>query len=158
MSHQMSGSPDSSDPMESPHATPATKVSIFSPESTRLSSASSVRGIVRPRIPPPFDLQFSSLKEQPDQGSKDVTIATPNDPFVSASPLTSSTNHSSSDPSKLSPAAAAFTPASILDSPAGADHLHARNAGSTLRQIQNTVTNSHAQAEVTTVSFCAFQG
>lgn len=130
MSHQIStSSPDSSEPLDSVQATPATKFSAFSPESTRLSSSSSIRGIIRPRVPPPFDLHLH-CKGQHAQGShKDSAASSFHDPFVTGTPLTSTTTRSSLDPSKLSPAAAAFTPASVLESPIFTDHSNTATAG-----------------------------
>ena len=112
-------SPDSSEAVESQHVTPATKLSAFSPDNTRVSPSSGGRGIVRAKIPPPFDLDNlpSSFRfKSPNDRSGGLGSV---DPFVSATSFTPSTARSSIDPSRLSPAAAAFTPATVLDSPSG---------------------------------------
>ena len=151
MSYQIPTSPDSSEPLDSTHATPATKLSVFSPEATRLSSGSSGRGIVRPRVPPPFDLQAPSNSQHHHNSLKESAVSSHHDPFTSGSPLTSTTTRSSSDPSKLSPTAATFTPASALESPAFTDELQLLSTKSSVRTPANQAIDMETQKSPTKV-------
>ena len=106
-------SPASSEDIESHHATPATKLSAFSPDDTRDFTTSGSRIV---RIPA-YDLKITTAKSTANVKQASSASLTPNDPFVSASPLQTVTTKSSVEASKLSPVAATFTPATNFDSP-----------------------------------------
>ena len=125
----VSASPESSDAVDSQTVTPATKLSSFTPEGTRASSSSSGRGIVRAKVPPPFDLNNTSSHAGKKAINDNSAGSGFSDPFISASSFASNTTNSSVDPSKLSPAAAAFTPATALDSPAFSDQQSQKYSG-----------------------------
>ncbi|KAL9099875.1 MAG: hypothetical protein Q9163_004681 [Psora crenata] len=114
---QEHSSPNSSEEVDSHHATPATKLSTLSPPEPHGSLNLGGRGIVRAKVPPAFDLTFTnaSFSVKPQQGTSPSFGY--QDPFVSGSSFASTSTQSSADVSKLSPVASAFTPASVLESP-----------------------------------------
>ena len=114
--HQQS-SPNSSEEVDSHHATPATKLSAFSPDDTRELINTGGRGIVRAKVPPAFDLTLTKANFNSSHLQGTSSSLTYQDPFVSGS----TTTQSSTDASKLSPVASAFTPASLLESPCSAE-------------------------------------
>ncbi|KAG8532028.1 uncharacterized protein KY384_003664 [Bacidia gigantensis] len=103
-------SPNSSEEIESQHATPATKVSTFSPEETHELSSAGSRGIVRAKIPRPS------------------TSPSPLPAVVMV--LRRRMHHVS----KLSPAATSFTPASSHHSPSGLEHYNSTGSSSSLKE------------------------
>ena len=118
-----STSPISSDEDDSVHATPATKITAFSPNDGRESfkikgngTGSTSGSIVRTKVPPSFTLTLAhsnfNIKDQ-DKASTDESPNT-RDPFVSTTGLGASTRTSTraSTESKLSPIASSFTPLS----------------------------------------------
>ena len=115
--HSTATSPNSSEDVESHQATPATKLSAFSPDDTRDFTTSGSRIV---RIPA-YDLKITTAKSNLSAKKASSSTVSNHDPFVSASPLASSTTKSSIESSKLSPVAAAFTPTTIFDSPLAGD-------------------------------------
>ena len=115
-------SPNSSDEVESQTVTPSTRLSNLTPGEIHDLPSSGSRGIIRAKVPPPFDLKLNAAKTRSRSPTENSTFFAFNDPFVSASSLGSATTRSSTDPSKLSPAAASFTPASVPDSPTSPNH------------------------------------
>lgn len=113
--HGVSASPNSSEEIESHHGTPATKLSPFSPEETREGVKLSGHGIVRSKVPPAFVLTQAQSNFSPQSNAGTSSLFSAQDPFISTSNF-SSTTRSSTDASKLSPVASAFTPASLLGS------------------------------------------
>ena len=108
-SHHTSGSPNSSEEIESRHGTPETKLTAFSPEDVRLQPRVGEYKIVRSNLPPPFAL------EQP-QGHVGSTVGAGNnvafgsqDPFVTNA-STAYRTYSPRPPPRLSPGASSFTP------------------------------------------------
>ena len=111
-------SPNSSEELDSNQATPATKVSVFSPHDIREALKPSNIGIVRSKVPPAFVLtQPQPTFTQNIQTPNGTSCAT-QDPFVSG-PSLSATTQSSTDTSRLSPTASTFTPPSTLTSSSG---------------------------------------
>lgn len=110
-----SGSPNSSEEIESHHGTPETKLSVFSPEEFRAQSKASSYGTGRSNLPPLFTLGNSQGKPSSKlNGSKTPTFGY-QDPFVVNSgiiPVTPTFD----DPTKLSPTASSFTPLSLRQS------------------------------------------
>lgn len=114
----LSVSPNSSEDVESTHATPATKLSAFSPAEVRESLKVNGSGIKRSKIPPAFVLaQPQSSFIQKSQARNDL-LSTSCDPFVSGSKAAAHTR-SPTEISKLSPIASTFTPRSHLLSGTG---------------------------------------
>lgn len=110
-------SPDSSEEVDSHLATPATKLTTFSPDDIHDFNNPRSRGIVRSNVPPAFDLTITAANFN-GEGQQGKTSSTRcNDPFTSASSFGSNTTKTSTDTSKLSPAAASFTPSTLLESP-----------------------------------------
>lgn len=110
-----SASPNSSEEIESHHATPATKLSPFSPDQISDEPKHISQGIVRTRVPPPFVLARDQSNFSPNGKSGNSLVPGSQDPFLSVSYLSSNTQ-SSGDGSKLSPSALAFTPTSFIES------------------------------------------
>lgn len=104
-----SGSPNSSEDVESRHGTPETKFSVFTPEEFRVQQKSSLYGVGRLNFPPPFTLGSPHGKQNsPLKMGK--TISSGNqDPFV-VDPNAVSTVQNIELPPKLSPTASSFTP------------------------------------------------
>ena len=123
--HSTATSPNSSEDVESHHATPATKLSAFSPDDTRDFNTSGSR-IVRV---PAYDLKITTAKSNSCAKQATSTSLSHHDPFVSASPLESSTTKSSVESSKLSPIAAEFTPTTVFDSPLAGDQKYGSFGG-----------------------------
>ena len=108
--HQsISASPNSSEEVDSHHDTPATKISPFSPEASRGSLKPVGIGFSRSKLPPQF------LLHKPNGEASSPASLRPTDPFVSGSTL-SGTTQASTDASKLSPNASAFTPTTLVGS------------------------------------------
>ena len=113
--HGASASPNSSEEVESHHGTPATKLSPFSPDDVPDNLKIAGHGIVRSKVPPAFVLTHAQSNFTPKGKAGHAVASAPQDPFITA-PILSSTTRSSADTSKLSPIASSFTPASLLDS------------------------------------------
>ena len=107
-----SHSPDSSEEIDSHQDTPATKISPFSPEEHRGQLKPVGNGFSRSKLPPQF------LLHSPNRGLASSVSIRPSDPFVSG-PNLSGTTQASSDVSKLSPNASAFTPTTLIGSGSG---------------------------------------
>lgn len=141
-SNGFNASPNSSEELESGHATPATKTSLFSPQEVREILKPSNTGIVRSKVPPAFVL--TQAQPTPTQqlqvctGQDGVT----QDPFISR-PTLSATTQSSTDTSKLSPIASTFTPQNLLASSTASSVILSEPTGSTtlspqrLRDLQS---------------------
>lgn len=110
-----STSPNSSEEVESHHATPATKLSPFSPDQISDEPKHISQGIVRTRVPPPFVLARDQSNFSPNGKSGNAIVPGSQDPFLSI-PYLSSNTQSSGDGSKLSPNALTFTPTSFIES------------------------------------------
>lgn len=110
-------SPNSSEEVDSHLATPATKLTTFSPDEIHDFSNPRSRGIVRSNVPPAFDLTITAANFKGESQQGKTSSIRFNDPFTSASSFGSNTTKTSTDTSKLSPAAASFTPSTLLDSP-----------------------------------------
>lgn len=113
-----SASPNSSEEVDSHHATPATKLSPFSPDQISDEPKHISQGIVRTRVPPPFVLARDQSNFSPNGKSGNAFVPGSQDPFLSV-PYLSSNTQSSGDGSKLSPNALAFTPTSFIESASG---------------------------------------
>ena len=133
----MTASPNSSDEVESQTVTPSTRLSNLTPDDIRELPSSGSRGIIRAKVPPPFDLNVTTANTRSLTQAERSASLLYNDPFVSASSLGSATTRSSADPSKLSPAAASFTPASVLDSPVTPDRITELNLADLSKVGQN---------------------
>lgn len=107
--HTASGSPNSSEEVESHHGTPATKLSAFSPEDFRTQPKGITYGTVRSNLPPAFTLSHAQGNSSPKAQLGDNNTFGSQDPFVTVSGCASS-SQGSSDPPKLSPVASSFTP------------------------------------------------
>ena len=110
-----SASPNSSEEVESHQGTPATKLSPFSPDQVLEEPKHMNQGIVRTRVPPPFVLARDQSSFGPSGKNGGSIVPGSQDPFLSASNLSSNTQ-SSGDGSKLSPSASTFTPTSLIQS------------------------------------------
>ena len=108
----ISASPNSSEEVESHQDTPATKISPFSPGSNVGQLKSVGSGFSRAKLPPQF------LLFNPDGEMGSSASLRPQDPFVSA-PNLSGTTQASTDISKLSPIASAFTPTTLVEGASG---------------------------------------
>lgn len=104
-----SGSPNSSEEVESHHGTPETKISSFSPEDFRNQPKSNAYGTVRANLPPAFSLGQSQDKSSPTAKLGNLAHFGSPDPFISISGCASA-GRGGSDPPKLSPVASTFTP------------------------------------------------
>ena len=107
--HTASGSPNSSEEVESHHGTPATKLSAFSPEDFRTQSKGVTYGTVRTNLPPTFTLSHAQGKSGSSAQLGNHSAFSSQDPFVTISGC-ASTSQGSNDPPKLSPVASSFTP------------------------------------------------
>lgn len=110
-----SASPNSSEEIESPHGTPATKLSPFSPDQVLEDLKQVNQGIVRARVPPSFVLARDQSNFGPKGKIGNSIASGSQDPFLSVPNLSSNTQ-SSGDGSKLSPVASTFTPTSLIES------------------------------------------
>ena len=110
-----SASPNSSEEVESHQGTPATKLSLFSPDQVVDDFKPANQGIVRAKIPPPFVLARNQSNFGPNGNSGNSIVPGSQDPFLSV-PKSSSNTQSSGDLSKLSPNASTFTPTSLIES------------------------------------------
>ena len=112
----LSSSPNSSEEVDSTHATPATKLSSVTPKDGSDLFKIHGSGISRSKVPPAFQLSVNNhdFSKKPKENSS-VLTATSQDPFV-MSPLPSAISRSSTEMSKLSPVANAFTPLSQIHS------------------------------------------
>lgn len=110
-----SGSPNSSEEIESHHGTPETKISSFSPEDFRNQPKTSAYGTVRANLPPAFSLGQSQDMSSPTSKLGNLALFASQDPFISISGCASA-GRSGNDPPKLSPVASTFTPFKYQDS------------------------------------------
>lgn len=107
--HHISGSPNSSEEIESQHGTPETKLTAFSPEDVRLQPRLAEFRTVRSNLPPAFALGQSQDHLYPTLGANTtVTFGCP-DPFVNNA-STAYGSCSSTPRPRLSPDASSFTP------------------------------------------------
>ena len=114
--HGFTTSPNSSEELDSNHGTPATKLSAFSPNNSRETlKLSSSTGIVRSKVPPAFVLTQAQSNFNHNNEARGASSFASQDPFVSGPNLTATTR-SSTDASKLSPVASAFTPQTFFSS------------------------------------------
>lgn len=104
-----SGSPISSEEVESHHGTPETKLSAFSPEVFRTQPNAGVYGAVRSNLPPTFSLKHTHGKSSPKTNLSNLNIFGSQDPFVTNMSCVSDVR-GSNNPPKLSPVASSFTP------------------------------------------------
>lgn len=104
-----SGSPNSSEEIESHHGTPETKISSFSPEDFRNQPKTNAYGTVRANLPPAFSLVQSQDKSSPTSKLGNLGLFGSQDPFISISGCASA-GRGGNDPPKLSPVASTFTP------------------------------------------------
>lgn len=107
--HHTSGSPNSSEEIESRHGSPETKLTAFSPEDVRLQPRVGEYKAVRSNLPPAFALG------QPQDHSSSINGAGNIDPFGCQDPFitNSSTVYRARSPRpqpRLSPGASSFTP------------------------------------------------
>ena len=116
--HAIAASPNSSEEVESHHGTPATKLSPFSPEYILEDLKAGGQGIVRPNVPPAFNLACDNTNFASKGKAGNTSSLSSQDPFVSAPALTPTTR-SSAGASKLSPTALNFTPATSTCLPSG---------------------------------------
>lgn len=107
--HPTSGSPNSSEEIESHHGTPETKISSFSPEDLRNQPKTNAYGTVRANLPPAFSLGQSQDKSSPTAKLGNLALFGSQDPFISISGCASA-GRGGNDPPKLSPVASTFTP------------------------------------------------
>lgn len=108
--HATSGSPISSEEIESHHGTPETKLSAFSPENFRTQpKAGGTYGAVRSNLPPAFSLNHAQAKSSPKTKLSNINIFASQDPFVTNLSCASNGRGSNNHP-KLSPVASSFTP------------------------------------------------
>lgn len=108
------GSPNSSEEIESHHGTPETKISSFSPEDFRNQPKSSAYGTVRASLPPAFSLSQSQDMTSPTSKLGNLALFGSQDPFISL-PGCASAGRGDNDPPKLSPVASTFTPFKYQD-------------------------------------------
>lgn len=106
-------SPDSSEEAESNDVTPATKLSPLSPRDVYDRTKSMSTGIVRPKVPPAFNLKSSQSNLTAIDQVHSHSPSTLQDPFVTG-PRARLTDSSYVGSSKLSPTASLFTPGSRL--------------------------------------------
>lgn len=109
-----SGSPNSSEEIESHHGTPETKISSFSPEDFRNQPKTSAYGTVRANLPPAFSLSQSQDMSSPTSKLGNLALFGSQDPFISISGCASA-GRGGNDPPKLSPVASTFTPFKYQD-------------------------------------------
>ena len=118
----ISASPNSSEEIDSHRGTPATKISAFSPEDKVESFRVASHGIVRPNVPPAFNLVHTNTNFSPNGRVGGNTSSGFQDPFISV-PLSSNVTQPSTGVSKLSPDASDFTPATSLAFSSSNGHL-----------------------------------
>ena len=108
--HATSGSPISSEEIESHHGTPETKLSTLSPEVFSTQPKVGAYGAVRSHpLPPAFSLNHAQGKSTSKTKSSNLNIFGSHDPFVT-NPNSVSDGRGSNNPPKLSPVASSFTP------------------------------------------------
>lgn len=118
-----SGSPNSSEDVESRHGTPETKLSVFTPEEFRVHQKSSLYAAARLNFPPPFALGSPHGKQNsPLKMGKTISFGS-QDPFV-VDPNAVSTVQTIELPPKLSPTASSFTPLKLEGGSPGRRILH----------------------------------
>ena len=114
--HQaVSGSPNSSEEVESHHGTPATKLSAFSPEDVRTEQKPDLCAVSRTNLPPAFTLRPVPVKPSSKRRGHISSVFCNSDPFTTAS-TASLITHSLLDAPKLSPIASTFTPTGLRGS------------------------------------------
>lgn len=102
------GSPISSEEVESHHGTPETKMSAFSPEAFRQPKAGTY-GAVRSNLPPAFSLNHTHERSSPKTKLSNLNLFGSQDPFVT-DPSFAYNGRGSNNHPKLSPVASSFTP------------------------------------------------
>lgn len=138
--HTVSGSPNSSEEIESHHGTPATKLSAFSPEDFRTQPKGVAFGTLRSNLPPAFTLGHTQ-----GNGPKVYTVLGSQDPFVTT-PGCTSNGQGPNGPPKLSPVASSFTPFKL--------QTHA-SVNSTLQSLNISPPKPHGQAAVLDLGYGA---
>lgn len=130
-----SGSPISSEEVESHHGTPETKLSAFSPEVFRTQPMVGAYGAVRSNLPPAFSLNHAQGRSSPKTKLSNLNIFGSQDPFVTNLSCASN-GGGSNNPPKLSPVASSFTPHKSQEQ----QPISARSHGSNLSVLKP---NSH---------------
>ena len=105
----VSDSPNSSEEVESHHGTPATKLSVFSPENVRTEYKASAYAVGESSLPPTFSLRPVPGKCSPKDKARISSVFGGSDPFTTTSTASFSTQ-SLQDAPKLSPIASSFMP------------------------------------------------
>ena len=103
----ISGSPHSSEEVESHHGTPATKLSTFSPDDIRTEQKVSESALRQTNLPPAFTLRSDPIKSS-HIGRMQVSSL-----FGNPDPFTTASSASFQNVPKLSPSASTFTPLSL---------------------------------------------
>ena len=103
------GSPHSSEEADSPHGTPETKLTAFSPEDVHAEQTNTTGSARKPTLPPTFTLHQLPVKANLYDETIGRVVFGSNDPFVSTSTY-SLNRRISGDTPKLSPTASSFTP------------------------------------------------
>ena len=111
----ISGSPNSSEEVESHHGTPATKLSAFSPDDVRTEQKPSMYAARHTNLPPPFTLRPVPVKSSPKGRGHISSVFYNSDPFTTTS-IAKSIAQSFLDAPKLSPIASTFTPIGLRGS------------------------------------------
>ncbi len=112
--HAPSGSPNSSEEVESHHGTPETKISSYSPEDFRVQPKVGTYGMVRGSLPPTFALSQSQDKSSPKAKLGNLALFGSQDPFVTSLGFASA-GRGANDQAKLSPVASSFTPFKFME-------------------------------------------
>lgn len=112
--HHTSGSPNSSEEIESRHGTPETKLTAFSPEDVRLQPRDGEYETVRSNLPPAFTLgQPQDHSGSTVEAGKTVAFGS-QDPFIT-NPSTVYRTCSPRPQPRLSPDACSFTPLGLRE-------------------------------------------
>lgn len=107
--HHASGSPNSSEEIESHHGSPETKLTAFSPEDTRLQPRLAEYKTVRSNLPPAFTLGQPQDGPGSTNGVGNINPFGYQDPFVTNSSAVYRPRSPRPQP-RLSPGASSFTP------------------------------------------------
>ncbi len=107
--HHPSGSPNSSEDIESHHGTPETKLTAFSPEDVRLQPRVGEYKTVRSNLPPAFALGQPQDHSGSTVGAGNTLAFSCQDPFITNSSASYRTSSPRPQP-KLSAGASSFTP------------------------------------------------
>ena len=130
-----SGSPNSSEEIESHHGTPETKLSVFSPEEFRAQPKTSPYRVGRSNLPPPFTLGNAQVKPSPKLNLSKTTTFGCQDPFIASPNI--STARNSDFPPKLSPTASSFTPLKFQQESLSHGMVHTLNSHLHKASVQN---------------------